>query len=101
MIIYNVTVGVDHSIAAEWLTWMKEEHIPELMATGLFEDARLCKILMQDETEGLTYTAQYFCKTMSEYDSYISDHADTMRAKGIDRFGDKFVAFRTIMEIVS
>lgn len=100
MIIYNVTVGVDHSIATDWLRWMKEEHLPDLMATGLFEDARLCKILMQDETEGLTYTAQYFCKSMTEYDCYINDHADVMRAKGIDRFGDKFVAFRTIMEIV-
>lgn len=100
MIIYNVTVGVEHSIANDWLKWMKEEHIPELMATGLFEDARLCKILMQDEKEGLTYTAQYFCKTMNEYENYISTHADQMRAKGIERFGDKFVAFRTIMEIV-
>ncbi|MEI2737728.1 MAG: DUF4286 family protein [Chitinophagaceae bacterium] len=27
MIIYNVTIKVEHSIADQWLTWLKEEHI--------------------------------------------------------------------------
>ncbi len=100
MIIYNVTVKVDLDIANEWVAWIKEEHIPDLLGLGLFTDARLCKILMQDESDGETYTAQYFCKSMSEYNSYIDNHAEEMRAKGMERFGDKFVAFRTIMEII-
>ena len=58
MIIYNVTVKVDNSIAGAWLDWMKKEHIPDLMRTGLFLDYRLSKLLEQDETEGITYTVQ-------------------------------------------
>jgi hypothetical protein len=36
MIVYNVTVSVKNSIVKEWLEWMKNEHIPELMNTEYF-----------------------------------------------------------------
>jgi hypothetical protein len=99
MIIYNVTIKVENQIANEWLDWMKQEHIPELMKTGLFTDARLCRLLEQDETEGITYIAQYFCKDIEAYSSYISDHAERMRDKSFARFGNRFIAFRTLMQI--
>lgn len=101
MIIYNVTVKVDTSIAAEWVQWMKKEHIPELLKTGLFVDAKLCHLLEQDETEGKTYIAQYYLDGMENYNSYISEHAPRMREKGFERFGNKFIAFRTVMEVES
>ncbi|MGN6477528.1 MAG: DUF4286 family protein [Flavipsychrobacter sp.] len=99
MIIYNVTVKVESDIADEWVNWMKKEHMPDLMATGLFTDSRLCRLLEQDELEGRTYVAQYFCNSIDDYNRYISDHAQGMRDKGFARFGNKFIAFRTIMEI--
>jgi len=101
MIIYNVTVKVDTAIAKEWVHWMKQEHIPDLMKTGLFVDYRLCRLLEQDETEGITYTAQYFCDSLEHYNTYISEHAQKMREKGFERFGNRFVAFRTVMKMES
>lgn len=98
MIIYNVTIKVDADAAKDWVKWMKEEHIPELMHTGLFVDTRLCRLLEQDETEGITYVAQYFCDTMEHYNTYISEYAQQMRDKGLARFGSKFSAFRTVMQ---
>ena len=98
MIIYNVTIKVDADTANDWVQWMKEEHIPELMRTGLFIDARLCHLLEQDEMEGATYVAQYFCEGIAQYNTYISDHVQQMRDKGFARFGGKFAAFRTVME---
>jgi hypothetical protein len=100
MILYNVTVKVDESIAAQWVQWMQGEHMPELMQTGLFVDSKLFRLLDIDESDGLTYAAQYFCNSKAEYDKYIDEHAPVMRAKGIERFGDKFIAFRTLMETV-
>lgn len=101
MIIYNVTVKVDNSIAQEWVQWMKQEHIPDLLATGLFFDCRLCYLLEQDEHEGKTYTAQYFCESMEQYNTYIAEHAQKMRDKGFARFGNKFIAFRTLMRTIA
>ena len=101
MIIYNVTVKVDASTAKDWVQWMKHEHIPELMKTGLFVDYKLCRLLEQDETDGITYAAQYYCDNMEHYQTYINEYAQKMRDKGIEKFGGKFVAFRTVMKVES
>lgn len=100
MLIYNVTIKVETAVADEWLLWMKEEHMPELLQTGLFLDSRLYHLLEQDEQEGITYVAQYFCQNIKDYNAYISLHAQKMREKGLNRFGNRFMAFRTLMEEV-
>jgi len=98
MITYNVTIKVDPSIEEEWLRWMENEHMPALFDTGCFDSYQLHKLLEQDETEGMTYVAQYQCKSLNEYNDYIKNHAQQMREEGIRRFGDKFIAFRTLMQ---
>lgn len=100
MIIYNVTVKVQPAIADAWVKWMKDEHMPELQRTGLFTDYRLCRLLEQDESDGLTYSAQYFCDSLEDYNEYINHHAAAMREKGQKKFGNQFIAFRTVMEAI-
>jgi hypothetical protein len=100
MIIYNVTIKVENDSAEAWVKWMKTEHMADLMNTGLFVDSRLCRLLDQDEADGITYSAQYFCESMDEYNRYIDNYAPDMRGKGLKLFGGKFVAFRTVMEII-
>ena len=100
MIIYNVTLKVDHSISDAWVRWMKTEHMADLMKTGLFTDCRLCHLLDQDESEGVTYSAQYFCNGLNQYNEYIDKYAEQMREQGNKLFGGKFIAFRTVMEII-
>ena len=90
MILYNVTIKVAPEIDDAWVKWMKEEHINDLLNTGLFTDARLCRLLEQDDSEGRTYTAQSFCQTMQDNNTYIEQHAATMREKGLKRFGDYY-----------
>lgn len=100
MVLYNVTVKVEKDSAEAWVRWMKDEHMPELMQTGLFADSRLYQLLDIDEEDGLTYAAQYFCNSMEDYNRYIAEHAPAMREKGLQRFKEKFIAFRTLMQAV-
>ena len=100
MIIYNVTIKVETSVADEWANWMKKEHMPDVMGTKLFVESRLCRLLEQDEAEGVTYVAQYYCATMNEYNAYIDEYATDMRERAFKAYGNKFVAFRTIMEVI-
>lgn len=101
MIIYNVTVKPEAVIAEDWVRWMRDEHMPELLATGLFTGYRLSHLLEQDESDGPTYTAQYFCATAEAYETYIRDWAPVMREKGLARFGGQFTAFRSVMESIA
>ena len=101
MYIYNVTVKVERAIADEWLQWMIHEHIPEILSTGCFRDAKLMQILEIDDAEGPTYATQYFAATEDDYRKYLSDFTPAMRQKGIDKWGNQFIAFRTLMKSVN
>lgn len=98
MIIYNVTIKVEHSIAGDWRSWMLKEHIPMLIDTGCFTGARLFRLLEQDDTEGPTFCAQYTCATREDYERYISDFATRMREESFRLWGNRFIAFRSLME---
>ena len=101
MIIYNVTIKVDKSISEEWLKWLQEEHITDVVSTGCFTGARVLRLLETDETEGPTYAIQYEAESKSLYNQYIQKFADTMRARSFEKWGDKFIAFRSVMQIVN
>ena len=101
MIIYNVTVKVQHLIATEWLEWLKSEHIPDIISTGCFTHATILHLYESDDEEGLTYAVQYHSAGREFYENYISRFADTMRKRAIDKWGEKFIAYRTVMEVVN
>ena len=100
MLVYNITLKVDPSIVEKWLAWQKEEHIPEIMATGKFDSYKFFRLLEQDETDGPTYIVQYFTSTIERYQQYIDGHAPLLRQKTNDKWGNSFVGFRTLMELV-
>jgi len=99
MIIYNVTVKIDNEVHDEWLQWMKEVHIPDVMNTGLFVDNKICRVIKHEE-DGTTYAIQYTCKDMATLHKYQVHHAATLQADHTKKYKDKFVAFRTLMEII-
>ncbi len=99
MIIYNVTINVDLDVHEAWLKWMKETHIPDVMATGLFLDHRLCRVLAEDEG-GVTYAVQYTCSDMATLDRYRADHGPRLQAETEKYYGGKLAAFRTLLEVL-
>ncbi len=101
MIVYNVTTKVTTAIASDWLQWLNEEHIPEIIYTGCFTHATILQLLETDDSEGPTYTVQYFAESKSNYNMYMEKFAATMRQKAFDKWGDKFIAFRSLMEVVA
>ena len=101
MYIYNVTTQVSHSIHTDWLPWMKNLHIPAVMATGCFSSYQMVRLLEIDEEHGATYAVQYYADTKNDYERYISEFAPSLRKDTVSQWGDKAVAFRTIMLVVN
>jgi len=98
-IIYNVTIKVEKATEQEWCKWMKEEHVPEVMATGCFIKSRFNKVLFVDDDEGSMYTIQYVCENMKRLQEYQGSHAPKLQAVHQDKYKDKCVAFRSVMEV--
>ncbi|MEO6883238.1 MAG: DUF4286 family protein [Bacteroidia bacterium] len=99
MIIYNVTINIENEVHDEWLKWMREVHIPDVMKTGCFVENKLCRVLVEEET-GTTYSFQYTSKTMDDYLNYKKQHAARLQKDVSEKFANKFVAFRTLLEVL-
>jgi len=99
MIIYNVTVNIENDVREEWLEWMKEKHIPDVMKTGHFLENKICKVLV-DEEQGTTYSIQYTCESMETLKDYQKEHSPRLQKEHAEKFANKFVAFRTMLEVL-
>jgi len=99
MIIYNVTSNIDESIHQKWLEWVKN-HIPQVLSTGHFTEAKLTRVLVKEDLGGVTYSIQYRAKSREALELYYKNDADRLRQDVLKNFGDRVLSFRTELEII-
>lgn len=101
MIVYNVTCNVGSHLAEEWLKWMQEEHIPEVMQTGCFTECKILKLLTEaDDNEGINYAIQYTANTIDNYNQYKDQFGPILQAKTKEKYGDSVLAYRSLLEVI-
>ena len=98
MYIYNVTVNVENQILKEWLEWIKKEHIPAVMQTGLFLSNKMFEVMV-NEDQGRTFSIQYSLRDLETLELYNQVYAEKLKAESFRKFGDRAVAFRTILRL--
>ncbi|WP_269224432.1 MULTISPECIES: DUF4286 family protein [Flavobacterium] len=101
MIIYNVTTNIQESVHDQWMIWMQHKHIPEMLASGKFTSARFVRVLIEEEMGGVTYSVQYTTDSKETLEKYYQEDAPRLREEGLKLFGDKMLAFRTELEVIS
>lgn len=101
MIIYNVTINIHESVHDQWMKWIQEKHISDMLATGKFSSARMVKVLVEEEMGGTTYSIQYTTESKAMLQRYYDEDAPRLREEGQNLFGDKMLAFRTELELIS
>ncbi|MEN9489537.1 MAG: hypothetical protein RL494_1802 [Bacteroidota bacterium] len=101
MILYNVTINIHESVHDQWFSWMQEKHIADVLATGKFSSARMVKVLIEEEMGGTTYSIQYTTDSKNTLQKYYEEDAPRLREEGLRLFGDKMLAFRTELEVIS
>ncbi len=100
MFIYNVTSKVNNSIKNEWLTWVQQVHIPEVINTGCFTEATVLRLLETDDSEGPTYAVQYSAESKAMYNVYVEKFASTMRQKVFEKWSDNIISFNSLLQVI-
>ncbi len=100
MLLYNITFGIDLDIQREWLQYMREQHIPAVLRTGLFTDHKFFKVLHDQEDGSISYSVQYFADTILQVNQYLEFFAPSIMEHHRIRFTNKHVAFQTLLEEV-
>lgn len=100
MIVYNVTTKVHLSIDGAWLQWLKDEHIPAVMAGGFFIAYQICRLLEQDDSEGYTYAVQYTASGEKDYQQFMTILAPELRKKATEKWGAFIISFHSALEVL-
>ena len=101
MYIYNVTTNIQESVHDEWIKWMQEKHIPDVLATGKFLSAKMSKVLVEEDMGGITYSVQFTTTDKETLKKYYENDAPRLREEVQKLFSGKFVSFRTELEVLS
>lgn len=93
MLIYEITATVNHELVAEYEKYMTERHIPDLLATGYFAAAFFAK-------NGNVYRIGYHANSREQFDAYIVNQAERLRADFAEHFPAGVDVSRQVLEIV-
>lgn len=101
MILYNVSVNIEKAVESEWVNWMKNIHIPEVLSTGFFISHKFCKMNEpKQDDNSTTYCIIYECNSEEDLENYRINHAPILIAEHENKFGGKFYSFRSILEVL-
>lgn len=100
MLLYNITIGIDKEIEAEWLLWMKEQYIPVIMQTGMFVDWKIYKVLHDQDENSVSYSVQYFSESIEKVVQFVEQIEPELNKEHQKKYKDRHVAFRTLLEEV-
>ncbi|QJD95651.1 DUF4286 family protein [Mucilaginibacter robiniae] len=100
MIIYNETFVIDDTIEQEWLQWIQKEHIPAVLATGLFDNHQILAVL-DSPNEGATYCIQYMTDDINKYHQFSSTHVHRLHTLHNQQFENRFVLFNSLMKTIN
>lgn len=101
MIIYNVTSCIDIKVHQDWLDWMQKTHIPAMLNTGKFFNARMVRVLDDQDPDSITFSVQYYTSSKEMLERYYTEDAPRLRQESAALFADKILQFRTELEIIS
>jgi hypothetical protein len=80
MISYEVTLQVQPGLAAAVEEYMRQSHIPDILATGCFQKIRFSR------ASPSRFRTAYQADTEAELDRYLRDHAPKFRAEFLGKF---------------
>lgn len=80
MICYEVLATVSPNLVSAWEHYMRSEHIPDVLESGCFTEARF------DRGAPGQFRIQYHAPDMATLERYFTVHAPALRADAMRRF---------------
>jgi hypothetical protein len=95
-IIYEVNVFVQHDIENQYREWLLK-HIAEILALPGFIDAQCFDVQQDNSADDVAICVHYRLESQAALDNYFQQHAPSLRADGVAKFGDQFRATRRVL----
>jgi len=100
-VLYRVTIEVDTSVADEWLAWMREVHVPDVLREPGFSRAVIAREKKNDGGTDVRFVIDYDVEGVEEMRRYFAEGAARLRAEHEARFGGRARASRQVLEVLA
>lgn len=94
---YEVNLNVDKALEAEYATWLRK-HINDMLMLPGFISANCFRVNEPVMTGQVSWSVHYQLENQAALEQYFIEHADRMRADGVQHFGQRFNASRRVLE---
>lgn len=97
MIVYEVNIRIERAIAEDYRAWLAD-HVRELLELPGFLSAEVFECAPDgDDADHESLVVCYRLDSQAALSAYLSEQAPGMRAKGIERFGDRMQVSRRVL----
>jgi hypothetical protein len=100
MNVYSVFISLDESVESDWLTFMNDKHIKEVLDTECFTGYEFFREIDSPEIGKVRFRIDYYLTDSSKMEKYISKFSEALRNDVVARFDGKFTAERRNYEII-
>jgi hypothetical protein len=90
MIAYEVTADVEERLVGVFERYMRERHIPQVVATGCFQAAIFAR------SSAGRYRTSYVARTQADLDRYLEAHTGALRADFAAHFPEDVALSREV-----
>lgn len=99
MLLYNTTYHVEEEVEKNFLIWLNEVYIEEVLQSGKLKSPRLCRVLSHHDT-GSCYSLQWEVEDSTVLHHWHLSQGVKLNGQLLQIFKDKVVGIPTLMEIV-
>ena len=100
MIVYNETIIVEEASYDNWIAYMRQVHIPEVMATGHFDSFKILNVI-DSPNEGVTTCVQYNTDSEERFAKFYNQHLHPLHAAHHELYENKYVLYSSLMETIA
>ena len=97
MFVYTVKLTIEQNSKMDFISYLYEQHLPDVVNTGCFLNSSLELDTTTDEL-----IARYQCATQELFDQYLIKYADIMRNDVLQKFPTSIIkAERNFCKIIT
>ena len=98
MIISNITYSIDKTLEQDFLAWLKDVHIPDVMMTLKPKSYRIMRLLTEIENAGATFSVQYNFDNLSDFEQFENEFQKDLDYEIYKRYNGHYVFFPSLLE---
>jgi hypothetical protein len=98
MLIHNITYNIDTNLETDFLNWMREVHIPNVMLTGFPKSFKVMRLLTEIDNGGSTFSVQYNFDSIEGFEVFENEYFDDLNAAVNERYQGKYVFFASLLD---